>query len=344
MKVNGTANRLVLLAIMLLMPLLFAACPKKEPPVRPRAGISTTSRPVVSASPATATTFNGERAMDHVRKQIEIGPRPPGTPQAAKTRDYITRELKSYGLTVSLDEFTTTTPQGQKKMANIIGELPGETKTLILLGSHYDTKFYKDMHFVGANDPATSVATLLEIGRVLGSAKEKPKVTYRLVFFDGEEAFCENWDDCPNEDGPDNTYGSRHYVSLLRQRNELEHTRALVLLDMMGYKELELGRDTLSTRWLQDIIWQTGRELGHGEIFVDREEGIGGDDHEPFLNAGVAAVDLIQLSSYPHWHQADDTIDKVSAQSMKIVGETVLASLPKIVEKVISRKEAQKTH
>ena len=83
-------------------------------------------------------------------------------------------------------------------MANIIGELPGETKTLVLLGSHYDTKFYKDMHFVGANDPATSVATLLEIGRVLGSAKEKPKVTYRLVFFDGEEAFCENWDDCPN--------------------------------------------------------------------------------------------------------------------------------------------------
>lgn len=343
MKVNGTANRLVLLAIMLLMPLLFAACPKKEPPVRPRAGISTTSRPVVSASPASATAFNGERAMDHVRKQIEIGPRPPGTPQAAKTRDYITSELKSYGLTVSLDEFTTTTPQGQKKMANIIGELPGETKTLILLGSHYDTKFYKDMHFVGANDPATSVATLLEIGRVLASTKEKPKVTYRLVFFDGEEAFCENWDDCPNEDGPDNTYGSRHYVSLLRQRNELENTRALVLLDMMGYKELELGRDTLSTRWLQDIIWQTGRELGHGKIFVDREEGIGGDDHEPFLNAGVAAVDLIQLTSYPHWHKADDTIDKVSAQSMKIVGETVLASLPKIVEKVINRKEAQKT-
>lgn len=343
MKVNGTANRLVLLAIMLLMPLLFAACPKKEPPIRPRAGISTTSRPVVSASPSTATAFNGERAMEHVRKQIEIGPRPPGTPQAAKTRDYITGELKSYGLTVSLDEFTTTTPQGQKKMANIIGELPGETKTLILLGSHYDTKFYKDMHFVGANDPATSVATLLEIGRVLGSAKEKPKVTYRLVFFDGEEAFCENWDDCPNEDGPDNTYGSRHYVSLLRQRNELENTRALILLDMMGYKELELGRDTLSTGWLQDIIWQTGRELGHGKIFVDREEGIGGDDHEPFLNAGVAAVDLIQLNSYPHWHQADDTIDKVSAQSMKIVGETVLASLPKIVEKVINRKEAQKT-
>ncbi len=341
MNSNGTANRFVLLAIMLLMPLLFAACPKKEPPVRPRVGISTTSRPVATTSPIVVAAFNGERAMDHVRKQIEIGPRPPGTPQAVKTRDYITRELKSYGLTVSLDEFTAATPEGEKKMANVIGEIAGESKSLILIGSHYDTKLYKDMQFVGANDPATSVATLLEIGRVLASAKEKPKVTYRLVFFDGEESFCEGWSDCPTEAGPDNTYGSRHYVSLLDQRKELENTRALVLLDMIGYKNLELGRDGLSTKWLQDIIWQTGRELGHDKIFVDREEGIGGDDHQPFLQAGVPAVDLIQLTSYPHWHKADDTIDKVSAQSMKIVGETVLASLPKIVERVT--KEAPKT-
>ena len=341
MKLNGTANRFVLLAIMLLMPLVFAACPKKEQPVRPRVSISTPSRPVATTSPIVVAAFNGERAMDHVRKQIEIGPRSPGTPEAMKTRDYITRELKSYGLKVSVDEFTATTPEGEKKMANIVGEIAGESKDLILIGSHYDTKFYSDMYFVGANDPATSVATLLEIGRVLGSAKEKPKVTYRLVFFDGEESFCEGWSDCSTEAGPDNTYGSRHYVSLLDQRKELEHTRALVLLDMMGYKNLELGRDNLSTKWLQDIIWQTGRELGHTKIFVDREEGIGGDDHQPFLEAGVPAVDLIQLTSYPHWHKADDTIDKVSAQSMKIVGDTVLASLPKIVERV-TKEELKK--
>jgi Zn-dependent M28 family amino/carboxypeptidase len=193
---------------------------------------------------------------------------------------------------------------------------------------------YQDMQFVGANDPAASVGTLLEIGRVLGSMKEKPKVTYRLVFFDGEEAFCENWSDCGSEQEPDNTYGSRHYVSELRAKKDLENTRALILLDMMGYKNLELGRDPLSTRWLQDIIWQTGRELGHQKIFVDREEGVGGDDHEPFLKAGIDAVDLIQLNGYPHWHKADDTIDKISAQSMKIVGDTVLASLPKIVDKI----------
>ncbi len=322
--------------VVLVAPLFFIGCPKEGPPARPRASVSSSSRSVTPSPPAVAA-FNGERAMDHVKKQIEFGPRPPGTEQLAKTRAYITKELKSYGTTVSLDEFTATTPQGEKKMANIVAEIPGETKTLILISSHYETKFYKDMNFVGANDPAASVATLIEIGRVLGSRTEKPKVTYRLVFFDGEESFCEGWSECGDEENPDNTYGSRHYVSQLRARNELENTRAMILLDMMGYKNLELGRDPASTRWLQDIIWQTGRELGYGKVFVDREEGVGGDDHEPFLQAGVDAVDIIQLNSYPHWHRADDTIDKVSAQSMKIVGETVLASLPKIIEHVTKK-------
>jgi glutaminyl-peptide cyclotransferase len=338
---KGTGDRIALLALVLLMPVIFAACPKNDPPPRPRASVSISPR-TAKPSNGTVAAFNGERAMDHVRKQIDFGPRPPGSQQLAKTRAYISNELKSYGLNVSLDEFTAKTPQGEKKMANIVAEVPGETKTLILITSHYDTKYYKDMYFVGANDPATSVATLLEIGRVLGSIKEKPKVTYRLVFFDGEEAFCEGWDECGSGDNPDNTYGSRHYVSQLGARNELEQTKAMILLDMMGYKNLELGRDPSSIRWLQDIIWQTGRELGHGKIFVDREEGVGGDDHEAFIREGVDAVDIIQLNSYPYWHKAGDTIDKVSAQSMKIVGETVLASLPKIIERVMKETQEQK--
>jgi glutaminyl-peptide cyclotransferase len=331
---TSTGHRVGLLAAVILMPVLFAACPKNDPPARPSAGVSTKPRPVETVAPI-PTSFNGERAMDHARKQIEFGPRPPASAQLEKTRAYIVKELKSYGLAVSLDEFTASTPQGEKKMANIVAEVTGEAKTLVLITSHYDTKVFKDMTFVGANDPASSVGTLLEIGRVLGSMKDKPKVTYRLVFFDGEEAFCDGWDDCGTPEEPDNTYGSRHYVSQLRAKNELQNTRALILLDMMGYKNLELGRDTLSTKWLQDIIWQTGRELGYGKIFVDRPEGVGGDDHEPFLKAGVDSVDLIQLSGYPYWHKADDTIDKLSAQSMKIVGETVVASLPKIENKIV---------
>jgi glutaminyl-peptide cyclotransferase len=274
--------------------------------------------------------------MQHVRQQLDHGPRPVDSEPLEKTRQYIIRELKSYGLFVKLDEFTATTPKGSKKMTNISAEITGQNNQVVLICSHYDTKLFNDMQFVGANDPATSVATLLEIGRVLGrlAVVEKPKVTLRLVFFDGEEAFCEGWEECQNPDGPDNTYGSRRYVAQLRQRNELTNTRAMILLDMIGYQKLELGRDSMSTRWLQDIIWKTGRELGHKKIFVDREEGVGGDDHEPFLEAGIPSVDLIQLSGYPYWHRADDTIDKVSGESMKIVGDTVLASLPRIVERL----------
>lgn len=333
-------TKIIRACCLLLLVALSAGCPKKQsPPRQPRIGVSNV--PPASRQAPIPTAFNGERAMDHARKQVDFGPRPPDTPQLEKARAYIVNELKSYGLTVSLDEFTSDTPQGKKKMANIVAVIPGETRTSILIASHYDTKFYSDMHFVGANDPAASVGTLIEIGRVLSSLPVKPKVTLRLVFFDGEEAFCEGWDDCSNQERPDNTYGSRHYVAQLRAKNELDSTKALILLDMIGYKKLELGRDPSSIRWLQDIIWETGRELGYKAVFVDREEGVGGDDHEPFIQAGVDAVDLIQLSTYPYWHKADDTIDKISARSMKIVGDTVLASLLKIQARVL--KEADHT-
>ncbi|HJX89002.1 MAG TPA: M28 family peptidase, partial [Pyrinomonadaceae bacterium] len=321
-------RRVMAVGLFAALPLLLGGCPRKEIP--PNSRVSTSSSSPTPTPPPILSAFNGERAMTHAKKQLENGPRPPDTPALTKTRAYIVNELKSYGLNVSTDEFTASTPQGTKKMANIIAEIPGETKTAIMVTSHYDTKFFKDMLFVGANDPASSVGTLLEIARVAASSPNKPKVTYRFVFFDGEEAFCEGWDDCGTEANPDHTYGSRHYAEQLVKRNEVESTRAMILLDMMGYTKLELGRDTMSTRWLQDIIWQTGRELGYTSVFVDRPEGVGGDDHEPFLRVGVDSVDIIQLNDYPHWHTPEDTVDKISAQSMKIVGDAVLASLPRI--------------
>jgi glutaminyl-peptide cyclotransferase len=291
-----------------------------------------------------AVAFNGERAMDHVKKQLEIGPRIPGSSELARTREYILRSLKASGLVVKTDEFTVTTPFGEKNMVNLTAEVPGESKDVIIAASHYDTKFYRDMQFVGANDPGTSVATLLELARVLGSGQQKPKLTYWLVFFDGEESLCEDWEQCQNPNPadpkrplPDNTYGSRRYVARLRENDEVSRVRALILLDMMGYKNLELGREQMSTRWLQDIVWQTARDLGHGKFFVNRPENVGGDDHEPFLQAGIDSLDLIQLSSYPYWHKANDTADKVSGESMKVVGEVVLASLPKIAEHLAAR-------
>jgi glutaminyl-peptide cyclotransferase len=323
----------------LILPLLFIGCPGNDRPGNSRTGGS--EKPS-EASPATlpgAVAFDGERAMEHVKKQVEIGPRIPGSPELAKTREYIIGALKSSGLAMTTDEFSASTPLGEKKMVNITAEIPGESKEVIIISSHYDTKYFKNMKFVGADDPGSSVGTLLEIGRVLGANQQKPKLTYWLVFFDGEEAFCEGWDDCGKPGAPDNTYGSRRYVSQLRNNNELARVRALILLDLMGHKDLELGRDTMSTRWLQDIIWRTGKEMGHGKYFVDRPEGVGGDDHEPFLRAGVPAVDIIHLG-YRYWHRAEDTLDKISPQSMKIVGETVLASLPRVEQYIQSRPAA----
>src|SRR4029078_8157238 len=201
----------------------------------------------------------------------------------ARTREYIINTLKGSGLNVSTDEFSAATPIGEKKMVNLTAEIPGESKDVIIISSHYDTKLFTNMQFVGANDPGSSVGTLLEIGRVLAAYQQKPKFTYWLGVFDGEEAFCEEWDQCSKPDAPDNTYGSHRYVAQLRNNNELDRVRALILMDMMGYKNLELGRDRMSTRWLQDIVWRTGHDLGYGKYFVDRPEGVGGDDHEPFL-------------------------------------------------------------
>jgi glutaminyl-peptide cyclotransferase len=336
LKRRSAFQRLGTTSLCLLGPLLFIACPRSSPPDGGNVGISTRPASTPAVLPG-AVAFNGERAMDHVRKQVEIGPRPPGSPELTKTRDYIVNELKSYGLTVSTEDFVASTPAGEKKMTNITAEIPGESRDVVILGSHYDTKLYKDMRFIGANDPAASVGTLIELGRVLSGNGRKPKLTYWLVFFDGEESFCEGWDECGKPGAPDNTYGSRHYVAELRKENQLDRVRALILLDMIGYSNLELGRDTMSTKWLQDIIWQTARELGYGSVFVDRPEGVGGDDHEPFLRAGIDAVDVIQLGGYPYWHTPDDTIDKVSPRSMKIVGDVVVASLPKVEQRLLSK-------
>jgi Zn-dependent M28 family amino/carboxypeptidase len=319
-----------MIGLALVAPLLFAACPNDKPD-GPRGSMSTRAQPSATPAPIPgAIAFNGERAMEHVRKQIDFGPRPPGSPELAKTREYIISQLNSSGLRVTTDQFRPTTPLGEKDMVNITAEVPGESKDVIIISSHYDGKYFKNMRFVGANDPGTSVAALLELGRVLGTRGQQPKFTYWLVFFDGEEAFCENWDDCGKPGAPDNTYGSRRYVSQLQATNSLSRVRAMILLDMMGAKNLELGRDDMSTKWLLDTVWQTARELGYGNVFLNRPEGVGGDDHENFLRAGIDSLDIIQLSTYHYWHTPEDTIDKVSPQSMKIVGDVVLASLPMI--------------
>ena len=338
---NG--HRGFLLLLILALPLCFTACPGNGSKSNNSSG--TGSTPAASPSPTNASpklVIDGERAFAHVRKQVEFGPRPAGSSELARTREYITGELKSYGLNVTVDEWQAKTPIGERTMANVTAELPGESGDVIILSSHYDTKLIKEFRFVGANDGASSTGALLEMARVMATSGQKPRMTYRFVFFDGEEAFCENWDDCKTPDGPDNTYGSHRYVKQLKQKNEIKRVRAMILLDMIGYKNLELGRnEVLSTSWLIDAVWDTAKELGYEKYFIDEIEHCDGDDHVPFLNEGIEALDIIQLSSYEYWHTAGDTLDKISPQSLKIVGDVVLASLPRIEQRLLSKPATQ---
>jgi glutaminyl-peptide cyclotransferase len=337
-SLNNT-SRFLALAFLLLAPLMMLGCPSG-------ANKPVDERPTDPSSPGkSATDFDGERAFEHVRKQVEFGPRPAGSAELEKTRTYLIDQLKSYGLKVNTDEFRAATPIGERKMVNVIAELPGESTDVIIIASHYDTKYFKDIKFVGANDAGSSTGALLEIARVL-AAKQKPRLTYWFVFFDGEEAFCLDWDQCTNPNPtdpknplPDHTYGSRHMVAQLTEKNQLKPVRAMILLDMVGYKNLQLGRpEELSSAWMIDLVWQTAKQLGYGDQFVSSAEGIGDDDHEPFLRAGVEALDIIQLSTYArYWHTKDDTLDKISAKSLKVVGDTVLTSLPKIEERLANR-------
>jgi Zn-dependent M28 family amino/carboxypeptidase len=280
------------------------------------------------------TAFDGERAFNHVKAQVEFGPRPAGSPAIEKTREYLVRELKSYGLQTTLDEFTGTTPRGKVRFKNVIAELPGETSSAVIIGSHYDTKLFKEFVFVGANDGGSSTGALLEIARVMAAEKQKRKFTYWFVFFDGEEAFCREWSECLN--GKDNTYGSRHMVERLKKEKQLDRVKAMILLDMVGDKDLTIPREEGSSKWLVDAIWGTAQQLGYTKQFPSRASSVGDDDHMPFLRAGISAVDIIDFEygdgpqDNSYWHTEDDTLDKISARSLKIVGDVVLLSLPKI--------------
>ncbi|HEV2860657.1 MAG TPA: M28 family metallopeptidase [Pyrinomonadaceae bacterium] len=309
-------------ALLLLLP------PTREPSAAQsgRAGAS----PKYAETPGNLTPFSGERAYEHVRKLVGFGPRPSGSKALERARRYIAEQLPGE----REDTWTADTPAGKVRMTNIVCELPGQSEDTIVIAGHYDTKRFEGFDFVGANDGGSSAAALVELARAVAASREPRRFGYRFVFFDGEEAVCRDWDECGKPGAPDNTYGSRHYLAQLRARGELKHVRALVLLDMVGYERLELGRDTMSTPWLVDLIWETARGLGYGRQFVPRPESVGGDDHEPFLRAGIPSADLIQLSSYPHWHTAADTLDKISPASLKAVGDVVIKSLPRIEEKV----------
>ncbi len=311
--------------IVILLCVVAAGCAsgtEKAAPAAP-AQTTTTSTPQESdALPAAQTGgFDGAKAFAHVEKMVAFGPRPSGSPAIRETQEYIRGQLNSFGCSVEEDNFGASTPAGRIPMINIVAKIPGASPNVVLLLTHYDTK--RKENFVGANDSGSSTGLMLEMARLL--CGKKSGVSIWIAFLDGEEAIGE-WSDT------DSTYGSRQMAAKLELANEIRRVKAVVLADMIGDRDLGLRRESNSTVWLTDLVWSTAKRLGYEKHFLAEKQTIE-DDHIPFLRRGLPAVDLIDLD-YPPWHTPQDTLDKVSARSIGVVGHVILESLKEIEKKV----------
>jgi Zn-dependent M28 family amino/carboxypeptidase len=269
--------------------------------------------------PAPALQFDSGRAWEHLRQLVALGPRPAGSPALGQARAYIEAQLTAAAVAFTEQAWDDQTPAGPIHMVNVIATIPGASPARLVIAGHYDTKRFRQFRFVGANDGGSSAAAVLELARVL-KARRNP-FTIELLFLDGEEAVDE-WR------GTDHTYGSRHYVAEARRTGTLASLKALILLDMIADRDLHIRRDLNSTRWLTDIVWDAARRLNQTAVFLAESTEIE-DDHLPFVQAGVPSIDIIDLD-YPAWHTAQDALDAVSARSVQVVGDVLMASLPAI--------------
>ncbi len=270
---------------------------------------------------AVVTGFNGERAFNDLRQLVQLGPRPAGSESLERARAYIERQLSAAEVETWNDPFVATTPMGKIPMTNVIGVINGESPTVVILAGHYDTARIEGVQFVGADDGGSSAALLLEMVRVL--TRRTNRFTYWLVFFDGEEAL-KKW--TPN----DSLYGSRHLAEKLASDGKLGQIKAMILVDMVADRHLNILRESNSTAWLSDLVFKTARTLGYSEAFSGGTFPVE-DDHLPFLAKGIPAVDIIDLTPFGSYHHtAQDSIDKCSPGSLALVGRVVLATLAEL--------------
>jgi glutaminyl-peptide cyclotransferase len=262
----------------------------------------------------TSSKFNGEHAFENVRYQTGLGPRVPGSTAHSKVIDWITSGLSSQGWQTSVQE---TTMMGHSVKNIISRRLSSQNENLpwIIIGAHYDSRLFADQDpdpdkrsqpVPGANDGASGVAVLMELGRVLPPDLQK---NVWLVFFDVE--------DNGNIPGWDWILGSRAFVETLQGKPD-----AVVIVDMIGDADLNIYVEQNSNPKLTLEIWNQAANLGYSAEFIPVPKYNLIDDHIPFVQAGIPAVDLIDFS-YPYWHTTEDTIDKVSSRSLQVVGETL---------------------
>ena len=274
---------------------------------------------LLAAHAAFGASFSGASAFEYTKQSVDFGPRPSGTAANLKLQAMIQAELKKRGAQVSDDAFTATTPQGQVAMKNIIAKFPGKSGKAIVVTGHFDTKYFPNNKFVGASDGGSSTGLLLELARV---AQTETRIDdLYIVFFDGEEAFRE-WT------AEDSIYGSRHLAARWKAEGFLPKIKALINVDMIGDKNLNVQPDTNSTPALRKLVMQVAADLGFKDSFPNDPIAIE-DDHLPFINQGVPSVDIIDFD-YPAWHKDEDTLDKLSPKSLEIVGTVVVEMIHRL--------------
>ena len=254
-------------------------------------------------------SFDGQRAYADVATQVAFGPRLPGSEGHAKIREWMREELVAAGWQVEVQESEAL----GHPILNVLAKRSDEPPQIIL-GAHYDSRISADQDpdplkhtnpVPGANDGASGVAVLLELARTL---PEDTRPIW-LVFFDAE--------DNGNIEGWDWILGSSEFV----QNNSIQ-PRAVIIVDMIGDADLNIYKERNSDPALTDEVWETARNLGHENKFIPQYKHSVLDDHTPFVQAGMPAMDIIDFD-YPYWHTTQDTLDKISAESLLAVGETL---------------------
>jgi Zn-dependent M28 family amino/carboxypeptidase len=264
--------------------------------------------------------FDGAKALAYTREYVAIGPRWIGSPGHAKAEAFLKDQFRRDQL--EEDTFTTDTPAGAMTMHNFIVKFPGKRDGIIVLASHYETNYpLRNIPYVGANDGGSTTGLLIEMANYL-RGRTLDGYSVWLVFTDGEEAI-KSWSDT------DSVYGSRHLAVKWQSDGTLKRIKAFILADMLGDRDLDVQRDMNSTPWLEDLIYQAASQYGWQSYFFENKT-YDEDDHLPFVHRGVPCADLIDLNygyGNSYWHTVEDTMDKLSAKSLTIAGDTILETI-----------------
>lgn len=275
------------------------------------------------SAPADSTPLpqiDAKRAFEYTREVTAFGARYIGSENHKKLERYILDHLK--GDQVEDDAFIADTVEGKFPVRNIIAKFPGKKDGIIAILGHYDTNYpLRNTGYVGANDGGSSTAILLEFANQL-RGKTRDGYSVWLIWTDGEEA-VRQWSDT------DSDYGSRHLAEKWEKDGTLKKIKALIVVDMIGDADLDIQRVTNSTPWLLDLIYQAAERGGYQSHFYAQEMPVE-DDHLPFVRRGVPSADVIDLDygyNNVFHHTPQDTMDKLSPQSLEIVGNTILETI-----------------